>query len=145
MNLPPVAELLPHEPPMVFLDALVSYGGGEIVCTARIDPSLPLVQGDHVDTLVTVEHMAQTVGAYAGAKAFSEGRPVRIGFLIGCREVQLLSPTLPVGAELRIHARCVWQSESLGNFECATWYGDEQVASATISVATPDDLEEVFR
>ena len=63
--------------------------------------------------------MAQSVAAYAGCRARSEGNPVELGFLLGTRKFECNVEHFPAGAELQIHAlRSLEDDNGMGVFEC---------------------------
>ena len=63
--------------------------------------------------VIGLEYMAQCVAAYAGLTARQGGRPPRIGFLIGCRELRLDVEAFSVGDRLEVEARRVWGENDL--------------------------------
>ena len=148
-TLPDVRELVPHEPPMLLLDALRSHDAESVTCTVRIHPDSMFVE-EHggvrsVPAVVGVEYMAQSVAAYAGLTARREGRAPRIGFLIGCRELRLAVEAFAVGDVLDVEVRRIWGEENLGSFACAIRRGGELVASGNLSVYQGPLPEEMTR
>lgn len=128
---------------MILLDALVSFEGTTAVAEARIREGQPWVHEGRVPATFCIEYMAQAVGCYAGMTARERGQPVRIGFLLGTRELTLDAECLYVGDRLTISARHVFGDEKLGSFECEIQRGDERIASATLNVFR-GDLSEVL-
>jgi predicted hotdog family 3-hydroxylacyl-ACP dehydratase len=143
---PDLSELVPHEPPMLLLGALRTYDDESVTCTVRITADAMFVEtrGEElcVPAVVGLEYMAQCVAAYAGLKARREGRPPRIGFLIGCRELRLEVEAFSVGDTLDVEARRLWGDTDVGSFACTVKRGEEIVVSGTLSVyqgALPDE------
>jgi len=136
--LPHVRELVPHEPPMLLLDAVRSYDGDTIVCAVTIAADGLFVEQLNgqpgVPALIGLEYMAQCVAAYAGLAARQDGRPPRIGFLIGCRELRLDTEAFAIGDSLEVEARRVWGENDLGSFACAVKRAGEVLVSGTLSV-----------
>ena len=122
-TLPDLRDLVPHEPPMLLLDAVQSYDDESVVCTVTIAPDGLFVEQQNgqprVPAVIGLEYMAQCVAAYAGLTARQGGRPPRIGFLIGCRELRLDAEAFSVGDTLEVEARRVWGENDLGSFACA--------------------------
>ena len=54
-----------------------------------------------------MELMAQGIGAFAGIEALKAGEPVRLGFLLGTRKLDLFADSVPVGTELEVRGVCV--------------------------------------
>jgi predicted hotdog family 3-hydroxylacyl-ACP dehydratase len=131
---PPVAELLPHSPPMILVDELVLVEGPRTVCRVTLRPDSPFAEGGRVPAAAAIEYMAQTVGVYAGLRARGHGEPPRIGYLLGTRDMTLELDSFAVGDELLVEAVHVWGDEALGSFDCAVRRGGETVAVATLNV-----------
>lgn len=134
----PVESLVPHRGVVLLLDRIVSMDDDRAVAEADLRPDGLFVRGNAVPAWVGVEYMAQTVAAWAGARARRAGGPVKIGLLLGSRRYEALRPQFPVGACLRIEAECELIGENgLGMFSCRILIGDETVASAKVSVFEP--------
>lgn len=81
MDFPPVSSLLPHRPPQLYVDRVVSVEGGTVRCETDFTPEQfpghfpgrPLVPG-----VVMIEGLAQTLGCLA-AIAGERGQPVLTG------------------------------------------------------------------
>lgn len=131
---PPIARLLPHGPPMILVDEVVADGGGVTVCRVVVREGAAFVEDGRVPAVVAIEYMAQTVGAFAGLRAREAGLPVRVGYLLGTRELVLETDSFAVGDELRIEAREVWNDLPLGAFACTVTRAGVRVAAATLNV-----------
>ncbi|MDH3428615.1 MAG: hotdog family protein [Gammaproteobacteria bacterium] len=134
----PVCELLPHAPPMVLLDRVLSYDDSTLLAEVRIRPDSVLCQDDGVPAWVGIEYMAQAVAAHAGFKARLEGEPPRIGYLLGTRSYKSSVGHYPIGTTLTIHIQSLFVEMALGAFACRIDMPDT-VATATINVYQPDD------
>ncbi|HEX9051420.1 MAG TPA: 3-hydroxylacyl-ACP dehydratase [Anaeromyxobacter sp.] len=139
MTFPPVAELLPHGPPMILIDEVVDASEGRVAARVVLRPTSPFVEGDRVPAIVAIEYMAQTIGAYAGLRARAAGGAPRIGFLLGTRELSLEVDAFEVGDELRIEARHVWGDERIGSFQCEVVRAGRTLASALVNVYEGDE------
>ena len=132
----PVRELLPHDPPMVLLDRVVSYDDSSLVAEVDIGEGSMLCGDSGVPGWVGIEYMAQAVAAYAGFQSRLEGEAPTIGYLLGTRSYKCSLPVFPIGATLRIHIESLFVDMGLGAFNCRIEL-DEPVASATINVYQP--------
>lgn len=142
MSFAPPADYLPHDPPMVLLDAVVAKEGVGVTCTLVVREGAAFVSAAGVRAVVTLEYMAQAAGVYAGIEARARHEPIRWGFLIGCSELVLAVDMLPVGTALRVEARRVWGDARLGQFECRVARASgEPVAAATLNVAQAESGE----
>jgi len=61
-----------------------------------------LVQQGCVDTIATLEYMAQTIAACLGYEAFQAGAGVRVGMIVACRRMTIDRPIVAVGEQLDI-------------------------------------------
>jgi predicted hotdog family 3-hydroxylacyl-ACP dehydratase len=82
--------------------------------------------------------MAQCVAAYAGLSGHERGEPVRVGYLVGAREVTLPDEPFRVGDVLRVTAQHAWGDDILGSFHCRVDRGGETIARATLNVYRGD-------
>ncbi|WP_242392195.1 ApeP family dehydratase [Anaeromyxobacter oryzisoli] len=132
--LPPIEELVPHRGRMLLLDELVAFDGQRALCRVRLQRDSTFVEGGAVDAVIALEYMAQAVAAFAGMRGRAAGRPPRIGFLLGTRELVLSVDRFAVGDELMVEVAHVWGEDQLGVFDCTVSRGGEKVASAALNV-----------
>lgn len=144
MRFPPVAELVPHAAPMVLLDEVVEVASDRLIARAAVTAGRPFVEEQGLPALVTLEYMAQAVAAFAGLQGRAAGEAVRLGFLLGCRDLRLTCDYVPLGAELTVVSQRTWGDAQLGSFACTVRHGDTLVAEAVLNVAQPRDLAEVL-
>ncbi|GAB3274105.1 3-hydroxylacyl-ACP dehydratase [Parahaliea aestuarii] len=138
---PPVAELLPHRPPMRLLDAVVSAAEGEICCALQVAADGRFDSAGSVPAWLGLEYMAQAVAALAGWEAHQRGEPPRVGFLLGTRHFETNTPRLPCGAQLQVSARRLLQTDSgMGSFDCQL-LGPDVSQRARLAAYEPKDLE----
>ena len=118
------AQLLPHTGKMVLLDSVLECIDNRVVALATIQKDCILLPQDtatHLPSYLAIEIMAQTVGAWAGAVALSQGEKVRIGFLLGTRRFEMPVAEIHVGTELRCEATLSWQDD----MPEVSWYATE--------------------
>lgn len=143
MTFPPVASLLPQSGPMVLLDEVTDCDAERVTCRAAVRPDGLFVEEGRVPAVVAIEYMAQAIGAFAGLRARAAGQPVRIGYLLGTREMTLGVDHFDVGDELVVEAVHLFGGEQLGSFRCAVTRRGAPVAAATINVYQAGDAEEI--
>ena len=134
----PVRELLPHDPPMVLLDRVLSYTESELVAEVNIRPDSILCEADGVPGWVGIEYMAQAVAAHAGYQGRLAGEPPRIGYLLGTRSYKSSLSVFPVGKTLTVTIESLFVEMALGAFACRIEL-DGPVATAKINVYQPTD------
>lgn len=129
-----MAELVPHEAPMILVDEMVDWAPGRATCHLEIREGAPFVTAEGVHPVVTIEYMAQAVAACLGYEAFLEGEGVRVGMIIGCRKMTLERDRIPLGAQLVIEVDRIRGNEMLSHFDCRVTDADGLVATSTLTL-----------
>ena len=138
-----VNDLLPHAPPMVLLDEVLSWEQGQVSTALTIRPESPFFSPDsYVPSYVGLEYMAQTCGIYAGIEAKNQKQPVRLGFLLGTRNFNATTDRFLLGDRLVIEATEVFRQDGMGVFDCRIKIGNEEVASAQLNLYQPEGNQE---
>ncbi len=135
-ELPPIAELVPHRPPMLLLDHLLEYTPGRSRCAVRLRPDSPFMEGGRVRALVALEYMGQAAAACAGMEARGGGLAAG-GLLLGTRELTLAIEHLRAGDELVVRAERLSGDDRVSRFRCQVHRGEELVAEAVLNVFHP--------
>jgi predicted hotdog family 3-hydroxylacyl-ACP dehydratase len=136
----PIESFVPHRGAMLLIDRLLAADEECAIVEARVREDGPFVQEDGVPAWVGIEYMAQAIAAWAGARAERRGAPARPGFLLGSRRYEASQSVFPVGAMLRIEARCELRSDNgMGLFDCRIHLDGVLAARAMVSVFEPDD------
>ncbi len=130
----PVAEIVPHAPPMLAVEELLEWSPGK--ARARMTVRAGLFDHDgRVESVMTLEYMAQTVAACLGHEAVQDGHSVRVGMVIACRTMSIHRPRLRLGEKLEIRVEQARGTDSLSHYD--TWTHDEAgrlVASAQLTL-----------
>ncbi len=145
MSFPTPAQLLPHAPPMVLLDAVIAYTPPSIEACLTLREGIAFyVAGRGIPAQVGLEYMAQTCGLYAGLEAQQRGLPIRMGFLLGTRRYRAETAWFAPGATLHITAQEIMRQDGLGVFDCQIHHGGEPIAKAQLTVYSPPDEQSPF-
>jgi predicted hotdog family 3-hydroxylacyl-ACP dehydratase len=142
-QLPAVADVIPHSPPMILLDRIVAYSHEGVTCAVEIHAGSPFIEHGNVPAVVGLEYMAQSVAVYAGMTARLEGRAKRIGLLLGCRDLRLTTDAFSVGQTLKVDAIRTFGESDLGSFNCKVTRAGELLLTGTLNVyqgPLPDGL-----
>jgi predicted hotdog family 3-hydroxylacyl-ACP dehydratase len=131
---PPIAELVPHRPPMLLLDRVLSYDGECVICETVLEANSPFADQGQVPAVVGIEYMAQAIAAGAGLSARDKGEAARMGFLLGCRNLTIAVDSFQVGDTLTIEARRTWGENQLGSFACKVNRGDQVLVAGALTV-----------
>ncbi|MFT4842312.1 MAG: putative hotdog family 3-hydroxylacyl-ACP dehydratase [Planctomycetota bacterium] len=116
-SFPAITELVPHQTPVLALEKLTSWELGHAHGELTIRDSNPFVQNGKLDTVMSLEYMAQCVAACLGMEAFKEGGNVRVGMIIACRKMEILQPELVLGETYAVKADCVRGNDSISHYD----------------------------
>lgn len=117
--LPDISHFVPHRGTMSLLDRLVSVDDDAAVAEVTVGPVSLFARAEGIPAWVGIEYMAQTVAAWAGARARRAGGEPAIGFLLGTRRYSACTPWFASGQTLRVSARCELIGDNgLGQFAC---------------------------
>jgi len=143
---PPIVELVPHRPPMLLLDRVLSYDGERVVCETVLEAGSPFVDQGRVPAVVGIEYMAQAIAAGAGLSARDKGEAAaRMGFLLGCRDLAITVDSFRVGDRLTVEARRTWGEKEIGSFACKVLRDDEVLVEGALTVYQGPLTEEMAR
>jgi predicted hotdog family 3-hydroxylacyl-ACP dehydratase len=97
---PDPSTLLPHRPPMLFVDRVVEWGEHGGLCRGRIDPDSCLAAGGGtVAATAAIEFAAQAMAAVEMCRSGHDGPPRR-GVLVAVSRTVASASGFPVGAAL---------------------------------------------
>ena len=85
-----ILSYIPQRPPFVMVDRVMASDETSTKSSFRIREDNIFVEGGKLKEPGLVENIAQTAAARAGFKALSEGEPVKVGFIGGIRNLQVL-------------------------------------------------------
>lgn len=131
----PVADYLPHRPPMLLIDSIVEVTDQRAVCRAKIHPDCVFAIDGVVHPSAMIEFVAQACAIYVGVGDAREGDRPRVGLIIACREVSFDVDSFAVGDELTIVASKVFGQTQLAAFTGTVTRGDALCATVQLSVA----------
>jgi predicted hotdog family 3-hydroxylacyl-ACP dehydratase len=132
-------EYLPHRGAMRLIDRVIAVDEDHAVAEVDVPLDGLFVHDAKVPAWVGIEYMAQTVAAWAGARALRTGGAPRVGYLLGSRRYSAQCDSFAGGSTLRIEARCELIGDNgLGQFDCSIRAADGSVlAGAMVSVFEP--------
>ncbi len=151
-----VEELIPHSGPMVLLDEIIEYSEQHLVAEIKIEENCKFYQASKagVPAWVGVEYMSQAIAALAGIFAKLQGRPIKLGFLLGTRKYNIFQTILKKEQIFRIEVKQLYKDESgLASFDCRiiqTNHSNEssddsvECVRAKLNVFETDDLQDVL-
>jgi predicted hotdog family 3-hydroxylacyl-ACP dehydratase len=139
-------EYLPQKGSMCLLDRIIAADDESLVATTVFRPDSLFCRDGRIGSWVSLECMAQAIAAWAGYQGHLRGTKPRIGFLLGTNRFDCQRPWLDVDQLLRIEVRKEIQvDDGLGQFSGQTFDNNELVASAVMTVFSPEDPVAVIR
>ncbi len=140
--MPAIEEVVPHRGRACLLDEVLHWDEDRIETALVVPADGVFVGPDGVPAWIGIEYMAQAIAAWAGCRARSEGRPPRLGFLLGSRRYSSTRPLFPSGTRLLVHARRELMGDNgLGMFACRIEADGETWVEANVSVFEPADAQ----
>lgn len=132
----PASEFVLHREPMLLLDRLVDAGDDYAFCDWQVcDKVSFFVPGFGVPAYVGVEHMAQCVAVYAGARARVHGLAPPLGFLLGTRHYKANFQYFEAGVTYRTSCvELIRDEQGMGSYDCEILLDDEIIAEGRLSV-----------
>lgn len=135
-------DVLPHDPPMVLLDRVVSCGEDFIQCQVLIQKSSPFFNQGSVPSYISLEYMAQAVGAWNGLISRRNGEPPKIGFLLGVRKLDLDVESFTEGQLLNVFGKAQYVDGEMASFDCWVEIDSTRVVHGALNVFQPQNMEE---
>jgi predicted hotdog family 3-hydroxylacyl-ACP dehydratase len=130
----PVADYLPHRPPMLLIDDIVEWSELRAVCRTVIRPDCVFAIDGAVNPAAMIEFVAQVCAIYVGVRSARSGDPPQVGFIMACREVDFAVDRFAVGDELTITADKTFGQKQLAAFTGTVHRGDALCATVQLSV-----------
>lgn len=137
-----VERLVPHRGGMLWIDRVLHCDADSVIVEATVRDDHLFADGDSLPGWMGIEYMAQCIACWAGGRALARDEPVKPGFLLGTRRYHAHRPYFALGLRLRIEARCeLFGDNGLGLFACRILHGEEEIATANVSVFEPPDAD----
>ncbi len=137
-----VEALLPHSGKMVLLDSITHWGDDFIEAKTTLRADNLLLRDGKFDCFSTIELMAQAIGAWSGCHLIEQGESIRLGYLLGARQLALFCQTIDLGTTLRIEAKMSIQDQTgFSVFDCCVKdeATDRLLAQAALNVYSPKE------
>ncbi|MGI2259715.1 hotdog family protein [Shewanella sp. GXUN23E] len=137
--LPPVAELIPHQAPMILIDKVLSAGEEHVHCQLEVTQAHTFFDHDSqtIPAWVGIELMAQTVATWSGYRARQAGSLPPIGFLLGSRRYHSDVSAFALGQILDIRAERLMEDNGMAVFSCRIESQGQQLAVSQLNAFVP--------
>jgi predicted hotdog family 3-hydroxylacyl-ACP dehydratase len=134
-GVPDLDDLLPHRPPMRFVEGIEAEMDGGVVCSVRVPERSALTERGSAPALVALEMAAQSAAVFEALLRFrrGEGGGARVGYLVGARDVRFARHRVPAGATLFAAVRISGIAPPLSTYAFDVSDASGLVASGTVS------------
>jgi len=132
---PELDDLLPHRPPMRLILGTEQEMDGGVVCAARVPEQSPFTDRGSAPAIVALEMAAQAAAVFEALHRFRGGRGagVRIGYLVGARDVRFALARLPAGETFFASVRLSGSAPPLSTYAFEVAAGSGVVAAGNVS------------
>jgi predicted hotdog family 3-hydroxylacyl-ACP dehydratase len=132
---PPPEALLPQQPPMRFVTAIVGEAADGLACTARVPADCPLVTAGAAPALAGIEAAAQAAAVWEALRRWREAGEAspRMGFLVALRDVVFFATDVPADTDLVASVRLAAAAPPLTHYAVEVEHGPRRVLRGTIA------------
>lgn len=150
----PAAPLLPHSGDMVLLESVESHDDENLRGTAYIAPDSPMADNGFLASWAAMEIMSQGIAALSGALCTDAGLPVRLGFLLGTRKLELFFDKIATPCRIGVTvAQSVRDNTGFGVFDCTLTLAEDSgslkagtlLARAALNAFQPENIQDYLR
>ena len=134
-----IEALIPHRDRMRLITEVLFVDEEKAVTSATARETWPLFAGGSVDTLVTIELVAQTAALLEGWKRLQSDRGGATGWLVGIKNAEFRSMRIPVNETLVTEVRRSYALEGYAVFTGTVSIGSEPVATMQIQAFRPEE------
>lgn len=125
-----IASYIPQRPPFIFIDTIEDVNETMARTRFTITNECPLVTGSELPLAGMIENMAQTCAVRMGHLAGN-----KIGYIGAIKSME--TKLLPhIGQTITTEVRLIQEVLNISMMECSTYLDNEQIASATLKLAT---------
>lgn len=138
--------LIPHRGPMRLLDRVINPARKGLQAETTVTESWPLNRDGSVSSLLCIELVAQAISALSTWRRGEGARP-RVGLLVGIKEAEFFTLSLPLGAGLTIHVEELYHVGNYAVFKGQVISGSALFCTTIIQAMEPegDDFPDFLR
>ncbi len=125
--------LIPQRPPIVMVDGIDHCTGDEADTTLTLTESNLFVSGGALCEAGIIEHIAQSIAAFAGFQTYAAGLPPRLGYIGEIKQAHFYARPLP-GQTLRTHIRVLGEAEGVTLVHARTWVEEKEIADCKMKI-----------
>ena len=131
MTLGPVADYLPHRPPMLLVDELVDAADGRVTCRTTLRPDCVFARAGRVHASAMIEVVAQACAICGGLAG-----PVKQGMVVACKEATFTVDDFAIGDVLTIEVTRTHAQPPLTSFTGTVSRAGTTCVTMQLSVVT---------
>lgn len=138
--LPSVISLIPQRPPMVMVDALLSYTATTGAVGLTIAADNLFVQNGHLQESGVIEHIAQSIALHKGYYYYLQHQPAPMGYIGSIKRMNI--HTLPeVGATLTTDLTIIQEFMGVTLVKVRTTAGGVLVAEGEMKTVIAESID----
>jgi len=134
-----IETLIPHRGRMRSITEVLQVDEEKALTSATARETWPLFDKGSVDTLVTIELVAQTAALLEGWKRLQSERGGATGWLVGIKNAEFRNMRIPVNETLVTEVRRSYALEGYAVFAGTVSIGSELVATMRIQAFRPEE------
>lgn len=139
-DLPSVISLIPQRPPMVMVDALLSYTATTGAAGLTIAADNLFVQNGQLQEAGVVEHIAQSIALHKGYYYYLQHQPVPMGYIGSIKRMNIY--VLPeVGATLTTELSIIQEFMGVTLVKVRTTVGEELIAEGEMKTVIAQSID----
>jgi len=135
--------LIPHRRHMKLLDRVVNPGPKGLEAETTVAQSWPLASGGSVSSLLCIELVAQAVSALSTWRKGEGARP-QPGLLVGIKDAEFFTASLPVGARVNIHVEELYHLGNYAVFTGQVTSGSTLLCTGVLQVMEPEEEDFLY-
>ncbi|CAM4167761.1 MULTISPECIES: hotdog family protein [Vibrio] len=144
---PSIAQLVPHDEPMIFIDRALDIQQDSVHCQVDIGENNLFfnLEQNSIPAYVGIEFMAQSLAAWSGYHSLQKGEQPAIGFLLGSRRYISHCDAFEKGQTLDVYAEKLMEDNGMAVFTARIEFEQKVLASCQLNVYVPseDKLKEM--
>jgi predicted hotdog family 3-hydroxylacyl-ACP dehydratase len=132
-----MAEILPHKPPMIFIDGVSEYNLDKRTVTAYFTVTAkshfydPIAGG--IPSWAGIEYMAQSIGTLAGINALEHGNTPSLAFFLGTKSYDIHTYLFSLNKRYNVDVSENFTDSEMGSYHCRIYDSNFLCASADIN------------
>ena len=139
-DLPSVISLIPQRPPMVMVDALLSYTATTGAAGLTIAADNLFVQNGQLQEAGVVEHIAQSIALHKGYYYYQQHQPAPMGYIGSIKRMSIY--VLPqVGVNLTTELSIIQEFMGVTLVKVRTTVGEELIAEGEMKTVIAEGID----